>query len=152
MTQTANEPAPQSEAPPVPLRGRRAIRILAQVTLLAIFVQFVLAGLGTFDTAHGGTFKDAYFTLHDNFALVIIGLAVVMFVIALAARCGRALVWESFALGLCSGPIQHELASLGTDHAAWVGSLHVLTGVLLLVLDAHIAFPGLGAVLRQRPA
>jgi hypothetical protein len=148
---TVNEQVPEPEAPPAPRRaptGTAAVRILAQVTLLAIFFQFVLAGLGTFDTAHGGTFKDKYFTLHDNFALVIIGLAVVLFLVALITRAGRTAVWEALTLALAAGPLQHLLATNGTDHAPWVGSLHVLAGVLILVLDAHLAFPGIGAGLR----
>lgn len=130
-------------------RGIRAVRVIAQVTLLAIFVQFLLAGLGTFDTAHGGEFKDKYFTLHDNFALVIIGLTIVLFLVALIVRAGKAVVWEAVVLGLAAGPLQHELATNGTDHAPWVGALHVIAGVLILLLDTHLAFPATGAALRS---
>ncbi|WP_433170186.1 DUF6220 domain-containing protein [Actinoallomurus sp. CA-150999] len=140
---TQNDQALEADAPV----ASHAVRVIGQVTLLAIFVQFILAGLGTFDTAHGGTFKDSNFTLHDRFALVIVALTVLMLIVALVTRSGRMVVGESLLLALLVGPVQHALATTGTDHAPWVGSLHVLTGVLILILDAHVAFPGR----RRRP-
>ena len=127
------------------------MRGLAQLTFFAIVVQFILGGLGTFDAAHSGTFKDSYFNLHSKFALVIIALAVLMVVVALVTRSGRLVVGESVLLAVSVGPVQHALATAGTDHAPWVGSLHVLTGVLILVLDAHLAFPR-GVLARRQPA
>lgn len=126
------------------------VRLLAKLILVGIAVQFVLGGLGTFDTAHGGRYSDSYFSAHGTCALVITGIAAVMLIVALVTRSGARVAWETVALGLLTAPVQHQLAQAGTDHAPWVGSLHVLTGLLILVLDAHIAYPGLGAVLRGR--
>lgn len=86
---------------------------VGRLTLLAIFVQFVLAGLGIFDTAHGGAFKNSYFSVHNNFALVIEVLAVLMPVIALVSRAVRLIVGESALLALLVGRVQHALAQRG---------------------------------------
>jgi hypothetical protein len=147
MTQRDQAPDTAISVAPRPVAG--TVRGIGRLTLLAIVVQFTLAGLGTFDTAHSGTFKDSYFSWHDKFALVIIALAVLMVLVALLTRSGRLVVAESILLALLVGPVQHALATTGTDHAPWVGSLHVLTGVLILVLDARIAFPRVGAARRR---
>lgn len=139
------------EAPAGPKRGVMVVRMMARVTLLAIIVQFMLAGLGTFDADHGETFKDSYFSAHRTFALVIIGLAVIMFITSLVVRAGRTLIVQTLVLALAVGPVQSQLAQAGADHAAWVGSLHVLTAVLILVLDARIADMGASSR-RRKPA
>lgn len=139
---TQREQALDTSPPGAPRQVAGAVRDIGRLELLAIVVQFVLAGLGTFDTAHGGTFKDSYFTWHDRFALVIIALAVLMALVAVLTRSGRLVIGESILLAVLVGPVQHALATAGTDHAPWVGSLHVLTGVLILALDAHLIRAG----------
>lgn len=147
---TDTDQASQTGAPTASRPVASAVRMLAKLILLAIVVQFALGGLGMFDTAHSGGFRDTYFTVHDNFALVITGLMVVMLIVALATRSGRMVVWESLALALLTAPVQHELATRGAADAPWVGSLHVVTGLLILAIDAHVAYPGIGAALRSR--
>jgi hypothetical protein len=141
MTQNTNDLAVQPTDPGARQPVAGAVRISARVTLAAIVVQFMLAGLGTFDAVHGDTVKDSFFKLHDRFALVIIVLMVVTLIVALVTRSHRRVLVQSALLPLLAGPVQHALATAGTDHAPWVGSLHVLTGVLILVLESRLAVP-----------
>ena len=124
------------------------MRLLAKLFLAGVVVQFLLAGLGTFDVAHGGGYKDSYFTAHGVCALVLTGLTVVMLVVALVTRSGRLVAGQSLALGVLTTPVQHALATEGADSAPWVGVLHVLVGLAILGLAARLAYPRLGAALR----
>lgn len=139
-----------SEVPAAGPRRAPAVRIFGWVTLATIAVQFVLAGLGAFDAVHGDVVKDSFFRLHDRFALVVIAATVLTLIAALVTRSGRAAIGEAFLVALLAGPAQHELATAGADHAPWVGSLHVLNGLLILALAAHLAFPGIGSARRRR--
>jgi hypothetical protein len=142
MTQTPEATA--TVAPAAPPRAGAILRGLGRLTLLAILVQFILAGLGTFDTVHGGTFQDSYFSAHNALGFVIAGLTLVILLAAFVARPGRTTLGESILLFVLAGPIQPILGMTGANHAAWVGSLHVLNGLLILALTARIAVPGAG--------
>lgn len=153
MNQNSQQPQPAVPGTAaVNRRSATAVRLLAQVTLAAIAVQFVLAGLGAFDAVHGDKVKDSFFTLHDRFALVVIALTVLTLLAAAITRSGRTVVGEAAGLALLAGPLQHELATAGVDHAPWVGSLHVLNGLVILFLECHLAFPTVGSALRKRGA
>jgi hypothetical protein len=124
------------------------VRLLAKLFLAGVVVQFLLAGLGTFDVAHGGAYKDSYFTAHGVCAVALTVLTAVMLVVTLVTRSGLPVAGQSLALGVLTTPVQHALATAGSDSAPWVGALHVLVGLAILGLAARIAYPGLGAALR----
>jgi hypothetical protein len=123
------------------------LAILA-VTVAMVFVQFALAGLGTFGQVHDGRVKDSDFAAHQTVGLVIALLTLLVLIAALIARPSRGSVITAAVLFVLAAPLQPLLGSLGADKAAWVGMLHVLNGVAILALSGNL----LGRTIARRRA
>lgn len=107
----------------------RAFKVLAYLFLLAVVIQFFLAGLG----AMGGESYDAH-VLWGRAALFILPL--LMFGAAIAARLDRAIiimVGVAFVL-----IILQTLLSLDNLEPGWIRALHVVNGLAVYVIGHHI--------------
>jgi hypothetical protein len=107
-----------------------ATLVVGRVTLVAIVVQFALAGLGTFSRQHKHVF-DGYFEPHQMLGYTISGLALVFVVLGVAARLGRRFVGLGVVLVVLAGPVQPLLAKWGDSTSGWFGAAHALSGVAI---------------------
>lgn len=101
---------------------------------VGVLAQVFLAGVGVFGD-HASKVANAS-SLGPHRALgTILGLvAVVLFLVALAARINRSTVLGALALGVLTMAAQPILAN-GGDNNKWVGGLHALDGMLILLLS-----------------
>ena len=103
--------------------------------LLLGAVQIFLAGLGAFRTETVGA--DTAFAAHRSFGFALAGAALVILVLALVARAGRAAVAGAAALVVLTGFAQSLLAGLADGHALF-GGLHAFDGLAILGLAAWL--------------
>jgi hypothetical protein len=114
--------------------ARSIHRSLLTLFLVGVAVQFFLAGLGVFRTqghAEHGSVSDSqfasYFDPHRTLGNVLFGVAVLVFLAALAARLGRARVLVMLVL-----PVLVFLQSIfANDGPSWFRALHVLNAFVI---------------------
>src|SRR5690242_11873058 len=112
-------------------RAMAAYRWVLLVFLLAVAVQIFLAGLGVFSFGNGDRVGgDHAFSAHQGLGFAIGGAAILLLVLAIAARAGKLAVWLAVALVVQTDLLQSLLDSLGGDSAAF-GGLHALDGLLI---------------------
>lgn len=139
MTTTA-ENATRAERPLTGWRSDvdRIYGYLAGVFALAVVAQVFLAGIGTFGD-HNRQIADATsFDPHRAFGEILGGVAVLLFLVTLAARAAKATMIGAFVLALLTQVAQPVFAS-AADHGDWVGGLHALDGVFILLLSIWLA-------------
>jgi hypothetical protein len=102
--------------------------------LLLCAVQIFLAGLGAFSLMHG---HPGAFGAHQSMGWVIAGAALVILLISLAARPGRAGIAGAAALFVLTSFVQSLLAGLGDDHALY-GGLHAFDGLAIIGIAAWL--------------
>lgn len=114
-----------------------AFAILAGLFTLAVLAQVYLAGAGAFahHTVHHA------FAAHEDLGNVLGIAAIVLFVLALAARVNRSTVIGALVLALLTELAQHGLAQAG-HHNRWVGGVHAFSGMLILVLAISLTLAG----------
>ena len=103
--------------------------------LLLLAAQIFLAGLGAFRTEAVGA--DSAFAAHRTFGFALGGAALVILVLALVARAGRAAVAGAAALVVLIGFAQSLLAGLADDHALF-GGLHAFDGLAIIGIAAWL--------------
>ena len=103
--------------------------------LLLLAVQIFLAGLGAFRTEAIGA--DSAFAPHRDFGFALGGVALVILVLALVARAGRAAITGAAALVVLTNLAQSLLAGLADDHALF-GGLHAFDGLAILGVAAWL--------------
>jgi uncharacterized membrane protein YphA (DoxX/SURF4 family) len=122
-------------------RVRAIHRWLLTLLLVAVAVQFFLAGLGAFKAQHGteqGTIGDSqfasYFSPHRANANVLMVIALLVLIAAVAGRMGKRWILVSLSL-----PILIELQYVFADNGpSWFRALHVLNAlVIAAVAGAH---------------
>src|SRR3954466_2188239 len=106
---------------------------LAALTALAVVVQVFLAGVGVFGMDAPKAEDAGSFDPHRVLGEIIGGLTLLMLIAALVARASRRVMWASIVLFLLAEFAQHGLASGGNSNK-WVGGLHALDGVVILLL------------------
>jgi cytochrome b561 len=114
-------------------QGARDVRhtvlvALTIVILVAIAVQFALAGYGAFTDIHANH-KDGSYDAHQSLGYVIAGLELVLLVLTLVFKAWGPVKPAAVAFVL-AGPVQPALANAGHS-TAWVGGLHALNGFLI---------------------
>lgn len=158
MTQIHQPPAqpagtmtlPESSSPPVaPLTGYRrafdiAYAVLSVVLLLAVLAQMFLAGLGAFHR-HGT--PGVGFGPHEDLGNALGIAAVVIFLVSLVARASWRTVVCALVLAVLTEVAQHGLAQFGKDNQ-WIGAVHALDGMIILLLAAGLAFTSIRRVRR----
>jgi hypothetical protein len=124
---------------------RTVYRYLAVLLGIAVLVQVGSAGYGAFnaaDKSDPGPLSEHQFSkgfdFHDGFGYLIFLGAIVLLLLALAARLGRRRVGMSVVLVLLL-VVQVVLAWGGESHA-WIGIFHALNAFLILGLAGRISF------------
>jgi hypothetical protein len=122
-------------------RGAAAgYRWLLLLFLVAGVVQIFLAGLGVFHLhAYGldDPAGDAALDPHRALGFAMAGVAVLILVLAFAARPGARQVVLAAVLVLQTAFLQSLLAGLGDDSPMW-GGLHALDGVLAIGVAGYL--------------
>jgi hypothetical protein len=103
--------------------------------LLLGAAQIFLAGLGAFRTEAVGA--DSAFAPHRALGFSLGGVALVILVLALVARAGRAAVAGAAAMVVLTGFAQSLLAGLADDHALF-GGLHAFDGLAIIGIAAWL--------------
>ena len=103
--------------------------------LLLLAVQIFLAGLGAFRTEAIGA--DSAFAPHRDFGFALGGVALVILVLAVVARAGRAAITGAAALVVLTNLAQSLLAGLADDHALF-GGLHAFDGLAIIGIAAWL--------------
>lgn len=116
-------------------------RWLLTLFLVAVVVQFFLAGLGAFKAQHGteqGTIGDSqfasYFSPHRGFANVLMLIGVLVLIAAVAGRMGKRWILVSLSL-----PVLVELQYVFADAGpSWFRALHVVNAfVIAAIAGSH---------------
>src|SRR5947209_8767025 len=115
----------------------RAYAYVASLFMLGIAVQFFLAGVGVFGDHSAKVENASSFDPHRAVGSILGLVAIVLFLLALAARESRGTVLWTLVLAILTAGAQPGLAGAGDDHK-WVGGLHALDGVVILVLGAWL--------------
>src|SRR5215475_5526938 len=119
----------------------RCYQWLLLLFLLAGIVQIFLAGLGIF-SLHGqeiGAEGETALNPHRALGFSLGAVALVIMLLAVAARAGRRAIILSFVLLLLTGLVQSLLVSLA-DHHAVFGGLHAADGLLIIGTAAYLYF------------
>jgi len=103
--------------------------------LLLLTVQIFLAGLGAFRDAAVG--PDSAFAPHRDLGFALGGAALVILVLALVARAGRAAITGAVVLVVLTNVAQSLLAGLADDHALF-GGLHAFDGLAIIGIAAWL--------------
>jgi hypothetical protein len=125
----------------------RAYAYLSGAFVLGVLAQVFLAGVGVFGDHVTKVANAASFDPHRALGTVLGFVAVLFFLLVLAARPARSTVLGSLALALLTLAAQPALAGAGDDHT-WVGGFHALDGMLILGLSLWLA----GAAHRREAA
>jgi hypothetical protein len=131
-----------------PTGVRRAVLAAYRWILLAFLVlgiiQIFLAGYGAF-RLNGGELGPAAFDAHRGLGFAMGGVALLILLLALAARPGRRAIILATVLFLLAFVAQSLLASAG-EQTPSIGGLHALDGLLILGIAGFLhSQAGLGA-------
>jgi uncharacterized membrane protein len=119
----------------------RAFVYLATLFFVAVLVQVFLAGVGTFGD-HVAKVEDASsFDAHRGLGFALGGVAVLLLILAAAARASRATWIGALVLAVLAFVLQSVLAGAGEDNK-WVGGLHALDGMVILLLAGWLTGAG----------
>jgi hypothetical protein len=139
VTDQANvTPAAAASTPRQGARADAVLRVLATITLIGVGVQFLLAGAGAFGES---------FDLHVVFGRALGWWTVLLLVVVLVARAGRADIVIAVVLAVLAMFGQGLFAALGREVSGWLGALHVVNGVVIGGLTNRLRE---GASRRQR--
>ncbi len=143
MTHAVTTPVDAPAPAPSRFRTRTDLTyvVLSIVFLVAVLVQFFLAGYGAYAPHHGAHVVHHAFSAHEDLGNYLGIASVVLLVIALIARTSRRVVLYALLLAVLTEPAQHALASFGKDHR-WVGGLHAVDGIAILAIAILIAVAG----------
>ena len=128
----------------IPSASRKSsIAHWADAAYTYVCAAFVLGVLGQVYLAGRGAFRgvEGYqgFGPHETMGNILGIAAVVILVLALIARAGKPSMIGALVLFLLTEVAQHGLAQAGR-HNAWVGGLHALDGMLILLLAIALTF------------
>jgi len=116
----------------------RAYAYLAGLFVIALLVQVFLAGVGVFGDHARKVANATSLDPHRALGSVLGMVAIVLFLVALAARASRLTVVGAFLVALLTLVAQNALAS-GGDSNKWIGGLHAFDGMLILLLSIWLA-------------
>lgn len=130
---------------------RKVFLVLCVLLLIAIGVQFYLAGVAVFTKPQ----TDGTFDAHKvNGEMIILPLAVVATVVGAVAKVPRKLIGTTFLIALLV-PVQVLINTVGgrdDDRSSHVGTavmgFHVINGLIILLV-ARAAFDGARALMKS---
>ena len=128
---------------PETLTGWRAVvdRVYcygSELFFAAVLVQVFLAGVGVFGDHASKVANASSFDPHRGLGTILGLVSVLLFVLALLARRSRSAVITALVVGVLTMAAQPALAG-GGDSNKWVGGLHALDGMAILLLSAWVA-------------
>ena len=109
--------------------ARKAYKVVLIAFLVAMPIQYFLAGLGVF----GETSYDSHAILGTLLQLV----SLILLILAAVGRLGKPLLPMTAALFVLM-VIQGILAAVGREEEAVVGAFHVLNALLIVMLAYHL--------------
>ncbi|HEX9541551.1 MAG TPA: DUF6220 domain-containing protein [Streptosporangiaceae bacterium] len=125
---------------------------LSALFVVGVLAQVFLAGVGVFGMNAPKVADSSSFDAHRGFGFVLMVISLLLLVLALVARQSMRTTISTLVLALLTVIAQSVLASLG-DNNKWLGGLHALDGMLILLLALWIAFLGwLRVTRRSRPS
>jgi len=129
----------------------RAFIYLMTLFFIAVLVQVFLAGVGVFGD-HVAKVEDASsFDPHRNLGFILGGVAVILFILAVLARATQATWIGALVLALLAFVAQSALAG-GGESNKWVGGLHALDGIIILLLAGWLTGTGHRRMAAERRA
>jgi hypothetical protein len=132
-------PPAETRDEPAPAGWRQAARTGYEWLLAAFLVlgaaQIFLAGLGVFRLNDLQASSDTAFAPHRAVGFAMGGVALLILIAALAARCGARAASLAAVLAVLTNLVQSLLAGLA-DNTAVYGGLHALDGLAILGLAA----------------
>lgn len=137
------EPAATAVTTRIALTGWRAsvdrvYRYLTGIYVVALVVLIYLAGEGIFGD-HSAKIADAKsLDPHRGLGSILGLVAVVLFLLAVAARVNRATVIGTLVLAVLALVAQPALAG-GGESNKWVGGFHIVDGIAIFVLAVWLA-------------
>jgi hypothetical protein len=111
---------------------------LSGLFVLAVLVQVFLAGVGVFGDHAAQVANASSFDPHRALGTVLGVVAVVLFLVALAARESRRTVVGALLLAALAMAAQPALAN-GGDSNKWIGGFHAIDGMLILLISVWLA-------------
>ena len=109
---------------------RGSFRWLAVLFLVALVVQFFLAGLGVFGAES--------FEAHRTLGYALQGGAILLLLLALVGRLGRSVIWPTALLVVLA--IVQSLLAAAKDDARYLAALHVVNALAIVVLAQLVAY------------
>ena len=132
----------------VPITGQRragarqavdvAYGYLAAFFVLGVLFQVYLAGIGIFGINSAKVANATSLNPHRAWGTVLMVLSLILLILALIAWASRATVVGTFVLALLVIVAQTALAAAG-DNSKWIGGLHALDGMVILLLSLWLA-------------
>lgn len=134
----------QISAPAKPAGGFRhgvdvAYGYLAGLFVLGVLVQVFLAGVGIFGINARKVANATSLDPHRAWGSVLMLVSLVLLVLALVAWRSLATVISTFVLAVLVIVAQSGLAAAGESNK-WMGGLHALDGMLILLLSLWLTF------------
>jgi len=111
---------------------------LSALFVVGVLVQVYLAGIGVWGINALKVGDASSFAAHRSWGFVLEGVAVVLLVLALIARQSVRTMIAALVLALLVVIAQSALASAG-DSNQWIGGLHALDGMFILLLSVWMA-------------
>ena len=136
-TKTSDIPATRQRA-----GARGAVDVvygyLAALFVLGVLLQVYLAGIGIFGINSAKVANATSLDPHRAWGTVLMVLSLILLVLALIAWASRATVIWTFVLALLVIIAQSGLAAAGESNK-WIGGLHALDGMIILLLSLWLA-------------
>jgi hypothetical protein len=114
---------------------------LSVLFVVGVLAQVFLAGVGVFGINAPKVADASSFDAHRAFGFILMVISLLLLVLALVAWQSMRTTISAFVLALLTVIAQNVLAALG-DNNKWLGGLHALDGMLILLLSLWIAFLG----------
>jgi Family of unknown function (DUF6220) len=125
-----------------PAGARRTVDVaygyLAAFFVLGVLVQVYLAGIGIFGINSTKVADATSLDPHRAWGTVLMVLSLILLILALIAWASRATVIWTLVLALLVIVAQTALAAAG-DNSKWIGGLHALDGMVILLLSLWLA-------------
>jgi hypothetical protein len=114
---------------------------LSGLFFAGVLLQVFLAGVGVFGINNLKVANASSFNAHRAWGFILMLTSLVLLIVALAAWQSARTMISAFVLALLTVIAQNVLAALG-DSNKWVGGLHALDGMFILLLSLWIAVTG----------
>jgi hypothetical protein len=144
MTNTTDRTATASGQRVLPGWRQKTDTVYAYLSGLffaGVLLQVFLAGVGVFGINNLKVANASSFNAHRAWGFILMLTSLVLLIVALVAWQSARTMISAFVLALLTVIAQNVLAALG-DSNKWVGGLHALDGMFILLLALWITVAG----------